>query len=1228
MQRDQHSPSRGREANGEPELLRLRLNGERSGAVSTPTCETSTRSSRIHNALLALSVCILAFAAFLVSPALALADNGNGNGNGNGDGNSPATSTTSDPAATTTTSSSGDPTTTSAHNASPAPSAPVTPDASPQTNTSAADTTGAQGNGNGNGNANGNGNGNGNAAALAVAPAPDPAPPVTTAANAQNNGNSDNSPNGNATGQTSSSGNSANAPGNGDPPGNSDHAGNANASANANQDKPKNVNVDVKVGNPGDNGAVVQGNGATSAAGAGSAGGSGSGSGSAPTALAPSGAATDANAAPGSAAPAPSQADSTSGETIPVANSPPGGTTDNESGANGLGSTATTPSPDGQSPTDSHTSPSASYVNGQSGDTQTGGNSGTSTAGNTDSDPQATGVTVEIDPGTDDGSGGTTVIDTNPEDTADDTNAVPTVVITAPIPASSASQDSATATATSTQVDPANINTTVRVLSPGENGPVHQTNTSTATAAAGATGPATGTQVATPTATSTQVTPVNVNVSIRVGSPGNDAPVTQGNTSTAVAAPVDPALIDAAVTELPANGPNSSGDVENASSVIQDLAQCSADETDCISSSSNSPEGITGPGGSAADNSIASATQDSPSNVNVSIRVASPGADGQLTQLNDASATGLTSVETMTNPDNLGVAIVVPGLPEAVVIPTSSDTPWNWNWNWTTGSAPTDPGATPTSTSDWTWNWTPPAEVSPAATSAPQGTPGMWTWTWTWTRGEWSVTWSYQQACDCSWTWNWAWVWPSDSPSAPASPASALLPPPPANPQVSQTNDSTAAAAAVTTFDGSQEMTISSDGESDATQYQGITSIQSATASADAGQVDPRNTIIRTAGAIQGIKQLNRVAAASTAAAFDTATQTLEQTQTGTDDGAVHSVASTQVIGTLQTATSDAVATQAHASNLAHVWSQASGNQAWIQKITQANESVALGFATVESMTSQSVSQTQTGAGSDQLADALQEAVTTQQNVASAHVAQASVRNRVEMEIPWNGAMNPPIDQSNGVSAASISTSYGEITQTAVQEASGEGVEWDQHAQQIAIVNQGGSASSSASQSNIDNLAHWTGTLATPPSSIVVGGGRASFGQASEAPVADYLIFGAPPSALSGVLAGSVELSRLSAARIFTAPHGPSAFGSAGTAPGPRAATASAPTMTPSERFVHTLFNLLGAGSSALVLLLGTTPFAALLALFMIAALGVGRLQYAMPALGRSVDFARRERPG
>src|SRR4029079_6952106 len=112
---------------GKPELLRLGSNGERSGAVSTRACETSTRSGRIPHASLALSVCILAFVAFLVSPALALADNGNGNGNGSANANAATTSTTSEPAATTTTSSNGDPaTTTSAHNASPA-SAPVTP---------------------------------------------------------------------------------------------------------------------------------------------------------------------------------------------------------------------------------------------------------------------------------------------------------------------------------------------------------------------------------------------------------------------------------------------------------------------------------------------------------------------------------------------------------------------------------------------------------------------------------------------------------------------------------------------------------------------------------------------------------------------------------------------------------------------------------------------------------------------------------------------------------------------------------------------------------------------------------------------------------------------------------------------------------------------------------------------------------------------------------------------
>ena len=144
-----------------------------------------------------------------------------------------------------------------------------------------------------------------------------------------------------------------------------------------------------------------------------------------------------------------------------------------------------------------------------------------------------------------------------------------------------------------------------------------------------------------------------------------------------------------------------------------------------------------------------------------------------------------------------------------------------------------------------------------------------------------------------------------------------------------------------------------------------------------------------------------------------------------------------------------------------------------------------------ESVTSESASQRLTGAGSNQWpGDALQEAVTTQQKLPlTADVGQGEsvwgIGSR--WRFPRDVVMNPPIDQSNGVSAASISESYSEITQTAVQEASGEGVEWDQHAQQVAIVNQGGTASSSASQSNIDNLAHWTGTLATPPPGVLSG---------------------------------------------------------------------------------------------------------------------------------------------
>jgi epidermal growth factor receptor substrate 15 len=118
----------------------------------------------------------------------------------------------------------------------------------------------------------------------------------------------------------------------------------------------------------------------------------------------------------------------------------------------------------------------------------------------------------------------------------------------------------ADATATSNQVAPTNINVSVRINSPGDNGPVNQTNSSTANAVgdnantvnqdvsqteSGGRPPsaqsqsarqdAPTTQVGNATSTSNQVAPTNFNITIRNKSPGDDGAVTQTNASSSTA---------------------------------------------------------------------------------------------------------------------------------------------------------------------------------------------------------------------------------------------------------------------------------------------------------------------------------------------------------------------------------------------------------------------------------------------------------------------------------------------------------------------------------------------------------------------------------------------------------------------------------------------------------------------------------------------------------------------
>ncbi len=120
------------------------------------------------------------------------------------------------------------------------------------------------------------------------------------------------------------------------------------------------------------------------------------------------------------------------------------------------------------------------------------------------------------------------------------------------------STQSATSGATSTQIDPSNENISVRVLSPGNNGPVTQSNNSSAKSGAlnqnatqqaasqiqssgGAAAKALqeaaqwagNDQSATSNADSTQKHPSNENISVRVLSPGDDGAVDQSNNSEA-----------------------------------------------------------------------------------------------------------------------------------------------------------------------------------------------------------------------------------------------------------------------------------------------------------------------------------------------------------------------------------------------------------------------------------------------------------------------------------------------------------------------------------------------------------------------------------------------------------------------------------------------------------------------------------------------------------------------
>ena len=199
---------------------------------------------------------------------------------------------------------------------------------------------------------------------------------------------------------------------------------------------------------------------------------------------------------------------------------------------------------------------------------------------------------------------------------------------------SATTSQQAAAASSATQVDPSNKNISIRVLSPGNDGPVTQSNSVGSSAAAGnqsstgqsANQAASGSgiqssqqeagtdQVAAALSAAAQFDPSNKNVGIRVLSPGGDGSVTQSNNA------------------------GSRADAGNASSTTQSDSQSQAGSSCGCSGSTPIQTSDQSASTDQTAAALSAAKQVDPSNTNVSIRVLSPGDGGSVSQSNDAAS--------------------------------------------------------------------------------------------------------------------------------------------------------------------------------------------------------------------------------------------------------------------------------------------------------------------------------------------------------------------------------------------------------------------------------------------------------------------------------------------------------------------------------------------------------------------------------------------------------------
>jgi hypothetical protein len=653
---------------------------------------------------------------------------------------------------------------------------------------------------------------------------------------------------------------------------------------------------------------------------------------------------------------------------------------------------------------------------------------------------------------------------------------------------------SSTAAAGVSQTKPANTNVDVRVGSSGNSGAVTQTNSSQASAGAASAGAGSA------SATSSQTSPTNVNVTIRVGSPGDNGVAHQSNSVEATAGPSNTSHDSPAGATQQTPGAETdqtvttsgSAEVANASDIDQTIEQGGDGDP-----SSPQVEISSNPSGSASAALVgsANAAQTDALNLNLSIRIGSPGTDGSVTQRNGAKAVGTSAdlgLVTVTGGRNTTVTLVIPGAATAA----PGDGPWTWNWVWNsdwtlpTGAAAGDVAATAGAL--WSWVWESPSPQTSAvpaavATPAPVGQPdGTWTWTWTWKlpNGQvWNGGW--QQRCDCNWTWSWSWDWSTGAPqSIPAqTTADSVVLDPTSAPTgsdigpVSQQNVATTTATAsattrvVQTLDqsqvgGGENQVVSAD--------QTLLHGQEAIAAAEADQTDAWNLSLIRGIATGPVSQTNEVTADALASASESIVQSTVQHQTG-NDTTEQSATTGQVFAGSQSGLAAALAGQTDARNMVFVSGPSPNGR--VSSVEQRNSALTTATAVVSATLEQSIAQYQSaGTSLEQAADATQMLDSAQTAHTAAVVGQTSTWNLAEIVVPAaSQATNPALRQQNLVSATVSTNDSSDVVQRIIQSQDGIADIEVASASQDGAVGQQALAIAPAQQRRLLNRSGWLG---------------------------------------------------------------------------------------------------------------------------------------------------------